>query len=68
MAALQSATRVAAEALGAGDQLGTIEPGKIADLVLLAGDPSADIRNIRKTETVVVNGRLLTVEQLLKAR
>jgi imidazolonepropionase-like amidohydrolase len=68
MGAIESATRVAAEALGAGDELGTIEPGKIADLVLLASDPSADIRNIRKTEMVVVNGRLLTVEQLLKAR
>jgi Tol biopolymer transport system component/imidazolonepropionase-like amidohydrolase len=68
MAAIESATRVAAEALGAADELGTIEPGKIADLVLLAGDPSADIKNIRKTEMVVVNGRLLTLEQLLKAR
>jgi imidazolonepropionase-like amidohydrolase len=68
MAAIESATRVAAEALGAGDELGTIEPGKIADLVLLASDPSTDIRNIRKTEMVVVNGRILTVEQLLKAR
>jgi Tol biopolymer transport system component/imidazolonepropionase-like amidohydrolase len=66
MAALESATRVAAEGLGAGDELGTIEPGKVADLVLLAGDPTEDIRNLRKTEMVVVNGRMLTVEQLLK--
>ncbi len=36
MAAIESATRVAAEALGAGDELGTIEPGKVADLVLLS--------------------------------
>jgi Tol biopolymer transport system component len=68
MAALESATRVAAEALGAGDDLGRIAPGKIADLVLLGGDPSEDIKNLRKTEMVVVNGRLLTIEQLLKAR
>jgi imidazolonepropionase-like amidohydrolase len=67
-AALESATRVAAEALGAGDDLGTIEPGKLADLVLLGADPSEDIKNLRQTEMVVVNGRLLTIEQLLKAR
>ena len=68
MAALESATRVAAQALGAGNDLGTIEPGKIADLVLLGADPTEDIKNLRKTEMVVVNGRLLTIDQLLKAR
>ena len=68
MAALESATRVAAEALGAGSDLGTIEPGKIADLVLLGADPLEDIKNLRKTERVVVNGRLVTIDQLLKAR
>jgi imidazolonepropionase-like amidohydrolase len=68
MAAIESATRVAAEALGAADDLGTIEPGKIADLVLLGGDPLEDIKNVRKTEMVVVNGRLLSVDQLLKSR
>jgi len=68
MAALESATRVAAEALGAGSDLGTIEPGKIADLVLLGADPLVDIKNLRRTEMVVVNGRLLTIDQLLKAR
>ena len=66
MEALGSATRVAAEALGVGDELGTIEVGKIADLVLLGGNPLEDIRNLRKTEVVIVNGRLVTVEQLLR--
>ena len=68
MAALESATRVAAEALGADEDLGTIEPGKIADLVLLGADPSEDIKNLRNTEMVVVNGKLVTIEQLLKSR
>jgi imidazolonepropionase-like amidohydrolase len=68
LAAIESATRVAAEALGAADDLGTIEAGKIADLVLLGADPSEDVRNVRSTEAVVVNGRLTTVEQLLRAR
>jgi imidazolonepropionase-like amidohydrolase len=65
--ALESATRVAAEALGVADELGTIEVGKIADLVLLGGDPLEDIKNVRKTEIVIVNGRLLSVEQLLRS-
>jgi imidazolonepropionase-like amidohydrolase len=54
--------------LGADDEIGTVEEGKIADLVLLAADPSEDIKNLRTTEIVIVNGRLLTVEQLLGRR
>jgi imidazolonepropionase-like amidohydrolase len=68
MKAIASATRIAAEALGVEEELGTIEVGKIADLVLLGGDPLEDIENLRKTEIVIVNGRLLSVEQLLKSR
>ena len=40
--------------------------GKIADLVLLGGNPLEDIRNLRTTELVIMNGRLVTVEQLLR--
>jgi imidazolonepropionase-like amidohydrolase len=43
-AALQSATRVAADALGLLDRIGTLEAGKIADIVIVDGDPLADIR------------------------
>jgi imidazolonepropionase-like amidohydrolase len=49
-AALRSATVVAADLLGLGDKLGTLEPGKLADLVAVPGDPLADIH---KTEQVV---------------
>lgn len=38
--------------------LGSIEPGKIADLVLLSANPLEDIRNTRKISIVVANGRL----------
>ncbi len=64
--AIRSATSVAAQALGAARDLGTVEVGKIADLVVLAGDPTEDIRNLRRTESVIVNGRLLSVEKLLR--
>ena len=41
--ALEAATRVAAECLGMGDEIGTLEPGKRADFVIVDGDPSADV-------------------------
>jgi len=41
-------------------RLGTIEPGKLADLVLLASDPLQDIRAMRRVEGVMLNGRWLT--------
>ncbi len=41
--ALLSATRISAEACGLADELGTIQPGKVADLVAFAGDPTRDI-------------------------
>lgn len=56
--ALQSATRINAEALGIDDHTGTIEKGKRADLVILYRDPTADIRNARKIRFVVKGGKL----------
>jgi hypothetical protein len=58
LAAIQAATRDAAHAVGR-DDLGTIEPGKLADLVLLNADPLADIANTTRIGAVVANGRLL---------
>jgi imidazolonepropionase-like amidohydrolase len=68
LAALQSATRNAAQFMGALDVRGTIETGKKADLILLDKDPLADIHNTRSIEAVVVNGKLMprvTLEQML---
>ncbi len=56
--ALASATRRPAEWLGLADSVGTIAVGKVADLVLLAADPLADITNTRRIDAVVVRGRL----------
>lgn len=57
--ALRAATVVPAEFLGRSAEVGTIEPGKRADLVLLAGNPLADIRHTSRIEGVVVGGRWL---------
>ena len=59
MEAIQAATIRAAEYLGKTNQLGSVAPGKVADLVLLAADPLADIANTRHIEAVILNGKLL---------
>lgn len=63
--AIRSATQVAAEGLGASRDLGSIRPGRFADLVLLDGDPMADIRNLRRVEGVMSRGRYVRIEHLL---
>jgi len=62
--ALQCATRNPAEYLGMVGLLGTVDQGKIADLVLLDANPLEDIRNTRKISAVVVNGKILLRPQL----
>ncbi|HYX26957.1 MAG TPA: amidohydrolase family protein [Pyrinomonadaceae bacterium] len=66
MEALQSATRNPAEFLGTLDQLGTVETGKIADLVLLRANPLTNIANTQKIEAVIIGGRLLDQSELRK--
>ncbi|HEU4386286.1 MAG TPA: amidohydrolase family protein, partial [Blastocatellia bacterium] len=68
MEALQSATRSPAEFFKMSDSLGTIEKGKIADLVLLDANPLEDIRNTRSIQAVVQNGKLISktgIQQIL---
>lgn len=55
-AALQSATLEAARAIGQGNRLGKIERGRAADLILVAGDPTRRIDDIRRI-TLVIQGR-----------
>jgi imidazolonepropionase-like amidohydrolase len=57
LGALQTATLNPALALNATDSLGTVEAGKLADLVLLDADPLVDIANTTKIRAVVANGR-----------
>jgi imidazolonepropionase-like amidohydrolase len=56
---LKMATINAAEAIGAEDRIGTIEKGKIADLVLINGNPLQDIETLRDVEMVVKEGRIV---------
>ena len=53
---IRMATSSAAEAVGAGDDLGTLEPGKLADMVLLDSDPLENIRNTQSIWRVVKGG------------
>lgn len=63
---LQTATIRAAEALGEGANLGSIEAGKLADLVVVADDPLADVKNARAVKIVIKNGEVHRMEALLK--
>ncbi len=55
-AVLRAATSVAAEAIGAGDQLGRIAPGMLADLLIVDGDPLADPLDLTRLEMTFSNG------------
>ena len=57
VAALRALTRDAARVLGQEHQLGTLEPGKLADVVAVRGDPTADVGALWRVETVYKEGR-----------
>jgi len=68
MEALRSATALPAAFMGKDSEVGTIEVGKRADLVLLDANPLVDVTNTRQIHTVIAHGRVFdraTLEQLL---
>jgi hypothetical protein len=55
--AIHAATEVGARAAAQGADMGTVAPGKLANLIVLARDPTADIENLKSLELVVKRGR-----------
>jgi Tol biopolymer transport system component/imidazolonepropionase-like amidohydrolase len=63
---IRTATALPAEAMGLGADLGTIEVGKLGDLVIVDGDPLTTITDLRRTRRVVKGGAVYDVDTLLK--
>jgi imidazolonepropionase-like amidohydrolase len=59
--ALRSATIYAAELIHKDNDLGTVEAGKLADIVVLTGDPLAQIDNTQKVEMVILDGKMVNI-------
>jgi hypothetical protein len=59
MQVLSFATKWSAEYTRHGKELGTIEPGKLADIVILKQDPLSDIRNTKSIDTVIKDGEIV---------
>ena len=66
--AIVAGTKNGALACRRSNDFGTIESGKIADLVILDADPLADIHNIRKVRAVISSGRVVDVRKLPEGR
>lgn len=63
---LRATTSVSADAMGYGAELGAVRSGMLADLLVVGGDPLSDIRALRDVRTVISDGRVFSLEQLLQ--
>ena len=64
---LLATTRDAARAMSRDDQLGTLEKGKSADLIIVPGDPTRDLAVLRKTQLVMRSGVARSLDELRAA-
>lgn len=62
---LKSCTSDAAKLIHAENELGTIAPGKLADVLILNKNPLQDIRHTRSMNKVIANGRVFTMAELI---
>jgi imidazolonepropionase-like amidohydrolase len=67
MEAIQAATIVPARVMGLDKEIGTVEAGKRADVIILDGNPLESIRNIRKVEFVITNGVMYNCAELWRS-
>jgi imidazolonepropionase-like amidohydrolase len=67
MEAIQAATIVPARVMGLDKEVGTVEPGKRADVIILDGNPLESIHNIRKVEFVITNGTMYNCAELWRS-
>jgi imidazolonepropionase-like amidohydrolase len=64
--ALRTATSQAADALGVGGEIGRIRQGQLADLLIVEGDPLAEITDLLRVSAVMRGGRYFLLEELLR--
>lgn len=65
---LRAATQWSAQQAGAGGELGTIQPGKLADLVIVEGDPLRQIKDLLNVKAIIKNGQYLDRKALMTAK
>jgi hypothetical protein len=63
--AIQTATILPARAFGVANDLGTVEVGKLADLIVVAGDPLSDIKDLANVQMAIKNGKVYTIPDLV---
>jgi imidazolonepropionase-like amidohydrolase len=62
---LETATSLPAKAYGLSKDLGTLEPGHLADLIIVSGDPLKNIEDVTRVECVAKNGKLESVAAIM---
>ena len=67
MEAIQAATIVPARIMGLDKELGTVEAGKRADIIIVGGNPLESIHNIRNVEFVIANGTMYNCAELWRS-